>query len=263
MRNVPAARRSLLTLGIAAAVFTLGGPAPVADADSAGTLQVNSTFVIKFNPGECPAGTPTTTNCFRESGGGSVAGLGVMSAAYTLMFDDFGTACGHVHAQIPIVVAGKGEIDLATSSTGCITADAPTRFPPSDVRVSGGSGRYAGASGSGVLSYENHETGGGSGRHIITWTGALNVPGLTFDTTPPQLTGARSRTVKTRAAGRTRVRYSVTAADATDGSVHAACLPASGTRFRVGRTVVKCKAVDSSGNTTTASFVITVKRVRH
>jgi hypothetical protein len=129
--------------------------------------------------------------------------------------------------------------------------------------VSGGSGRYAGVSGSGMLSYQNRETGGGSGTHTITWTGALNVPGLTFDTTPPRLTGATSRTVKTRAAGRTRVRYSVSAADATDGSVLVACLPASGTRFRIGRTIVTCKAADGSGNTTTASFVITVKRVRH
>jgi hypothetical protein len=59
-----------------------------------------------------------------------------------------------------------------------------------------------------------------------------------------------------------RVRYSVSATDATDGLVPAACLPKSGSAFRVGRTSVTCTAVDSSGNTATSRFVITVKRVR-
>jgi hypothetical protein len=38
------------------------------------------------------------------------------------------------------------------------------------------------------------------------------------------------------------------------------CKPRSGNRFRVGKTVVKCTAADTSGNVATAAFKITVKR---
>jgi HYR domain len=59
-----------------------------------------------------------------------------------------------------------------------------------------------------------------------------------------------------------RVSYSVTATDATDGTVAATCLPKSGSLFPVGRMTVTCNADDSSGNAMTARFVVTVKRVR-
>jgi hypothetical protein len=58
------------------------------------------------------------------------------------------------------------------------------------------------------------------------------------------------------------VSYSVSAVDATDGPVATSCLPKSGSRFRIGRKTVTCTTVDGSGNVATASFVITVKRLR-
>ncbi len=234
-----------------------------ANLDSVGTLQVNGTFIAKFSGVNCPAGRPATTACYREVGtDGVISGLGKVTTAYTLEQDDFGSACGHVHAEIPILVAGKGEIDLSTKTTGCIAPSAPDRFPPSEVIISGGSGLYAGASGSGVLEYQNSETAPGVGSSTLTWTGTLNVDGVTFDTTPPQIAGATSRVVKTRLAAGTRVRYSVTATDAIDGVVPAACRPKSGSLFHVGHTTVSCTPLDSSGNTAAARFVITVKRVR-
>ena len=233
-----------------------------AHADSVGSLQVNrASLTTKFGDAVCAAGTPATTLCFRNVGGGVVAGLGKVTTAYTLIYDNFGSACGHVHAEIPIVVPGKGEIDLAMRSTACITPDDPGHFPASTVTVSGGSGLYANASGSGVLDTQSsHGAAGGIGTH--TWTATIDVVGLTFDTTPPQIAGATSKVVKTRLAAGARVRYSVSATDATDGAVPAACRLKSGSVFRVGRTTVACSAVDGSGNTATARFVITVKRVR-
>ena len=235
----------------------------VAHADSVGTLQVNGTFTTHFDYVECPVGTPATTECFRfvSFGTGVVPGLGKVTTAFTLIYDDYGSACAHVHAQIPILVAGKGEIDLATRSIGCINPNTPGLVPSSEVTVSGGSGRYAGASGSGVL--DNQGIANRSvGQRTDTWTGTLNVAGLTFDTTPPQIAGATPKAVKTRAAKGTRVRYSISAADATDGPVPVVCVPKSGSVFRVGRTTVTCTAVDGSGNTAKARIVITVKRVR-
>jgi hypothetical protein len=252
--------RALLLFAAALGSLAIAGTS--ADADSVGTLQVKGTFKTTFSPVICPPGTPATTNCYPNVSVGPavVRGLGKMTTVYTLFYDDFGSACGHVHAEIPILVAGKGEIDLAARSPGCL---APNEVVPlTEVTVSGGSGLYAGASGSGVLSYENHERGPGTGSSILTWTGTLNVAGLTFDTTPPQIAGAKSKTAKTRKAAGARVRYSVSATDATDGPVPTTCRPKSGSVFRVGRTTVTCIAVDGSGNTATARFAVTVKRLR-
>jgi hypothetical protein len=247
----------------AAVLGSLAVLATHANADSVGTLQVKGTLYKRFGPVDCPAGTPATTNCFRDVPfrGDVVPGLGeVTFTPYTLYWDNFGSPCGHVHGQIPILVAGKGEIDLAFAVTGCWTGDA---FPPAPVIVSGGSGRYAGASGSGTLEFHVASlTGPLSGSRQVTWTGTLDVAGVTFDTTPPQLAGAMSKVVKMRSAKGTRVRFSVSATDAIDGPVPAACVPRSGSLFRAGRTTVTCKSVDGSGNTASARFVITVKRVR-
>jgi hypothetical protein len=254
-------RRACLLL---AAVFvSLAIASARADADSVGTFQVNGTFLVQFERVDCEAGIPATTNCFHNASlqAGVFPGLGdVGPGAYMLVWDDFGAPCAHVHGQIPLLVAGKGEIDLAMSFTACFVSDL---FPPTAVTVTGGSGRYTGASGSGMLAFSPPTlTGPGAGNRVIAWTGTLNVPGLTFDTTPPQLAGATSKVVKTRVAAGARVRYSVSATDATDGPLPSACLPKSGSRFPVGRTTVTCSPVDSSGNATMARFVITVKRVR-
>jgi hypothetical protein len=234
-----------------------------ANADSVGTLQITSTLLKQFGPVDCPAGNATTTQCFHDIPlrGGVVPGLGETTfAPYTLVWQNYGAPCGRVRAQIPILVAGKGEIDLAVAVDGCWSGD---NFPPATVTVSGGSGRYAGATGSGTFEFHTANiTGPLSGNRSIAWTGTLNVAGLTFDTTPPQITGATSKVVRTKSAAGARVRYSVSAIDATDGAVPVGCLPKSGTLFRVGRTTVTCNATDTSANPATARFVITGKRAR-
>ena len=256
-------------IGLAVALAIAAGPGlgrpSNANADSIGTLQVSGTYVVDYHPENCPVGTPVTTVCHPavSSGAALFPGLGSVTTKYTQVIDDFSTACMRLHGQIPIAVAGKGEIDLAMSPSACVTPDQLSRtVPPIAVVVSGGSGLYAGASGNGALSISNNITGPEMGTARVAWTGALTVAGLTFDTTPPQIAGATSKTVKTRAASGARVVYSVNATDATDGGVPTACAPKSGFRFSVGRTTVNCTADDSSGNTAAAKFVITVKRVR-
>jgi HYR domain len=130
-------------------------------------------------------------------------------------------------------------------------------------RITAGSGSYAGASGSGTLTHSYHYTSTGAAAGNDTWTATLNVPGLEFDVSPPAISGAGSKTVRApKRAKRIRVTYRVTASDAVDGAVTVACAPRSGTRFKVGRTTVKCTATDSSGNVKTARFTVTVKRRR-
>ena len=116
-------------------------------------------------------------------------------------------------------------------------------------------GSLPGASGSGNV---QRALGGGVGSE--RWTGTIVVPELEFDVTPPKLSGATSKTVRSpKNARRVRVTYKVTASDNADAQVPVTCEPRSGTRFPIGRTVVRCSATDSSANTGNASFRITVK----
>ena len=250
-------------LFVAVALASLAGATARAQADSVGALQVDSTLFVAFGPADCLPGVPATTVCFHDGTLGSnvIPGLGSVTAgtSYNGIWEGFGAPCGRFHQEIPFLVAGKGEIDLAVATSGCWTSD---NFPLAALAVTGGTGVYAGATGSGTLEYHlANITGPLTGNRNITWAGTLIVPGLAFDTTPPQIGAATSQVVKTKSAAGAKVRYSATATDATDGVVPAACLPKSGSLFPVGRTTVTCNPTDSSGNTTTARFVVTVKRV--
>ena len=129
--------------------------------------------------------------------------------------------------------------------------------------VTGGTGIYAGASGSGTLQRELVASLGDIEQGIETWKGTLTVPGLKFDVVRPTFVGAKSRTVvAARHAKRVRVKYVVTAADAVDGRIPVRCLPRSGTWFRIGRNRVHCSATDTSANAATASFEVTVRQHR-
>jgi hypothetical protein len=157
-----------------------------------------------------------------------------------------------------LVVAGKGEIHFALADGARCVAQEPVRNEPQDFTITGGTGTYEGASGSGTLARSVS-----AGRGTERWTGTLVVPGFEFDLTPPRLSGATSKTVRARrSAQRVRLTYKVTARDAVDGRVPTTCLPRSGSRFRIGRTVVRCSATDTSANTATARFAVTVRRAR-
>ena len=51
----------------------------------------------------------------------------------------------------------------------------------------------------------------------------------------------------------------VAATDDVDGSLPVSCQPKSGSRFKIGKTTVRCEATDSSGNTAKAAFRVTVR----
>ena len=54
------------------------------------------------------------------------------------------------------------------------------------------------------------------------------------------------------------VTYSVSASDAGTPSPTVVCLPASGSTFPIGTTTVNCRASDGAGNSSTASFTVTI-----
>jgi hypothetical protein len=152
-----------------------------------------------------------------------------------------------------------------TTETACVDLLSVTTQTQA-FTVTGGTGIYAGASGTGTLQ-PKIDAGYGPLSHIAsgieTWKGTLTVPGLKFDVVKPTLVGAKSRTfLAPRHAKRVRVKFVVKATDAVDGRVPVRCRPRSGTRFHIGRTRVHCSATDTSANTATASFKIRVRRHR-
>jgi hypothetical protein len=266
----------LMTTFCAAALAVLAGASSTAalGRDSAsGSLQINAALVAgyEFGLNWCPAGTPATTeDCVHFVGAGAVPGLGHVTETYTKSFDP--SICPDQvtsHPNVVLEVAGKGEIEVSMNPwPSC--AD-PAASSPSGVTsllegtITRGTGKFAGASGS--LKVTNHVSppsscaAGCRGSAEDVWTGTLIVPGMEFDLTPPVLSGARPKTVKApRTAKFARVRYAVKAQDGVDGAVPVKCKPASGSRFKVGRTKVTCFAEDTSANVATTQFTVTVKR---
>lgn len=253
-----------LVVALAAAAGAKGAPKR-----ASGTMQLQSTFAAAYKRRSdyCPPGTPPSVLCYRFVGINDVPGLGHATETYTNTWDERVCPPDRPISQFRtavIEVAGKGRIDLSLAAPYC-GPFSPAEVGPLEGTITGGSGTYEGASGSvqfraSVSEYLNpcH-----CGTASDTWTGTLTVPGLEFDLTPPVLKGAVSKTVRApKKARRVRVRYTVTARDAVDASVPVACKPRSGSRFKLGRTVVNCSATDSSANTATAKFRITVKKRR-
>ena len=230
------------------------------------TLELRGTLRLEsLRAGTCPAGTPETIVCPARTGAGLVPGIGRVTEAYTYVADTTPAGCPAgfnkiLGYSVHWVVAGKGEIHFAVAENPDCLGEAAAFTAPQSFTITGGTGLYAGASGNGRVERALARTNTGA-VGPETWAGTLNVAGLEFDVTPPRISGARSKIVRVaRRVKRARVTYVVTATDAVDGSVPVACQPASGSRFRVGRTVVRCTATDASGNTASAAFTVTIRR---
>jgi hypothetical protein len=156
----------------------------------------------------------------------------------------------------------KGAIDVRVNGLKCLRFNPPLPLIGTETfTVTGGSGKFAGASGAGTI---HHFSNGPGEPGRDTWRGTLAVPEFRFDLTPPTITGAADKRVRApRNTKRIRVRYHVSARDDVDGAVRVACRPKSGSFFPVGRrTVVRCSATDRSANTQSAQVTITVRPTR-
>lgn len=177
--------------------------------------------------GSCPPGVgASVTECAARTGEGLVPGLGRVTESYTFLVSDAPPTCtaagfGKALAYpVRLAVLGKGELNVAvTEGEACVGVE-QVRTQTQGFVITGGSGIYAGASGSGTVErFLAGETSNGR-RGTDTWTGTLAVPGLEFDVAPPVLKGGTSKTVRIHtSARRVRVRYPVTATDAVDGPV--------------------------------------------
>jgi hypothetical protein len=254
------ARPVSLTLVLVSAILSV---ATAADGRSAGSLDLRMTFGVLSDGGTCPPTVPQDgTQCFARKGQAVVSGLGPVSDTYLWVFRIGAPTCPAGLAK-PLdatggrfVIAGRGEVTFnLAETTKCVEIE-PVRNEPQQFTITGGTGSFAGASGNGMV--ERSIT---AGEGTETWTGTLVAPGYTFDVAPPKLSGAAPKTVRAaKGAKSAKVIYKVSATDDVDGTVPAMCQPRSGTRFKVGKTTVRCEATDSSANTAKASFTVTVKR---
>lgn len=236
-----------------------------ADASAAdtGTLTFNTQIDVRYPSASCAAGTPFGVECYDRTGTGVIRGLGRVNESMTYQVESAPAGCNSDDVRVlpttaRFSVPGKGEIELSIGGSACVPRGLGPLRAEADFTITGGSGRYVGASGQGR--YIDLSNGPPSFRGRDTWTGTLVVPGLEFDITPPTISGAVAKTVRApRGAKRARVVYAVSARDAVDGAVPVSCVPRSGSRFAIGRTVVSCSATDTSGNTRTARFTVTVR----
>jgi HYR domain len=264
MENTRRTRGTVVALATAFGAVVFLGHAATAAPSAAGTLNLQTSLRVASTPVQCPQGAPAeAAECRTRTGEALVQGLGSVSEAYLWSYGVGPPTCpspltAPLATSGRLVVVGKGEIHFQLAQgTQCVGLE-PVRNEPQNFTITGGTGRYESAYGSGRV---ERLLSAGSGTE--TWTGTLVVPGLEFDLTPPTLSGATAKTVRApRRAKRVRVTYNVTASDAVDGPIAVSCSPRSGTRFPIGRSIVTCEATDSSANTTRARFVVTVKKTR-
>ena len=239
--------------------------APLASGSAAGTLTLTMKVAIADEYRACPPGTPAeATGCFSRKGAADVHGLGRVEESWDPVVEEYPAGCGPASLRfLPstarFTVSGKGAIDVQVNGADCLPFNPPSPVQGTETfTVTGGSGKFAGASGAGTV---DHFSNGPGLPGRDTWRGTLVVPGFEFDLTPPTITGAADTHVRApRKAQQIRVRYHVSASDDVDGAVPVTCKPKSGSFFRVGRrTIVRCSAKDTSANTQTARFAITVR----
>ena len=259
-----ACSRSVLVTAVAT-LAAIASAAPAGSHPTAAQLDLHaSVSFVADTAAPCPLGSPVTRTCPAVTGEGAVSGLGMVKETFTEALQHGPPLCIENSVRFlgfPArwVVANKGEIDFALApSPECWTFGPSVAFT-----VTGGTGIYAGASGTGTFTEVARLGNDGKWRGVHTWTGSLNVPGLDFDVTAPTISGASSKVVKVKRTARwARVSYSVTASDTVDGTVTVTCSPRSGSRFKLGRTRVSCAATDNSGNTATTQFTIIIKAGR-
>ncbi|MEW5938178.1 MAG: ExeM/NucH family extracellular endonuclease [Chloroflexota bacterium] len=84
------------------------------------------------------------------------------------------------------------------------------------------------------------------------------IVGLNLDATPPVVTVPGDMTIEATGPTGATATFSASALDNVDGPLTPSCVPASGSLFPLGDTLVTCSATDAAGNTGSASFTISV-----
>lgn len=261
-------RRYIVAIVLGLVLLAVGSAATAATERVTASLELQAELrLVSIRAGACPSGVSATTLCPSRTGEGSAPGLGNATVVYSYLVDEAPPACpmGSVKVlgyPVRLAVAGKGELQIAVAERSeCLEAQSGISAGQA-FTITGGTGLYAGAAGNGTVTRalgSNDAGAAGTER----WTGTLTVPGLEFDVTRPTITGAANKVVRAKRGAKTaRVTFQVSARDDRDGTLVTRCTSRSGGMFRVGRTRVSCSATDTSANTATVAFTVTVRKAR-
>jgi hypothetical protein len=207
---------SLLSL-VAFVVTTI---VPAASGNTAGSAPLHLALPWHGADAPCPAGYSATTECHpRTSGSVPVPGLGFVSESYVFAFENANPVCPRGFGQslrypARLTVKGRGDILLTVEGTDRCAEVGTTALLdlPQAFTVSGGSGTFAGASGTGVVT--RSDTGlGVHGFGTDNWEGTLTAPDFELDLTPPVIKVANKVVTAPLGTRSVRVRYRVTSPD--------------------------------------------------
>lgn len=147
--TMEAARGPILSLAsVLLVAFALVAGAGATPTQTSGALELRAAFSPRWQFGDlCPPETPASVSCVRFVGVADVPGLGRATATYTKTIETARCAEVEQFETAVISVAGKGELRLSLPGPVC-GQYAPARTGPLEIEITGGSGVYAGASGS-------------------------------------------------------------------------------------------------------------------
>ena len=156
------ARRATRVFGVFVGVMAIalvGGLAWAGSQSAAATLNMNAGLRLVSILGPCPPGV-SATGCAERTSTGPFAGLGQVIGRYTFLIDVGPPGCangwGKARAYpVRFAIASKGEIQFELAAGAqCLNEDLElaARAQTQAFTVTGGTGIYAGASGTGIVS---------------------------------------------------------------------------------------------------------------
>lgn len=117
-------------------------------------LIQTSTFI------QCPTGTPAAAVCVSVTGKGTATHIGHMSKESVVILTLFDPSCGTFTENAIFTAANGDTITAVQAGTGCFTSPT-TVIATATYTVTGGTGRFSGANGSGTASATNNAVGPG------------------------------------------------------------------------------------------------------
>lgn len=215
------------TYAAATAVDVVDGAVPVDCVEPSG-----STF---------PVGTSTVTCTARDQAGN------IGSATFKVTVED--TTAPTVAVPADVVAEATGPAGAAVSFSDASALDLVDGAMAAACQPPSGS---VFALGTGIVTCQATDTAGNTGRGSFAVT--------VQDTTAPTVSVPADAVAEATGPAGAAVSYpAATATDLVDGAVEATCSNASGATFPLGATTVTCTAVDTRGNTGTATFTVTVR----
>jgi Putative peptidoglycan-binding domain-containing protein len=155
----------------------------------------------------------------------------------------------------PIVTLnGSSSISLHVGDTySDLGAEAADTVDGADVVVVGGDTVNTSVPGVYHVTYDAVDAANNHATQVVRTVTVSDASGPVFSSVPSAITMTATST------DGVLVTYGVPRAnDAVDGSTSVSCVPASGSTFPVGTTLVTCRSTDLSNNTTYASFSVTI-----